>query len=111
MATHPSAHTYLQPDVKLEGSNYREWFVSVHMLFDSLDLLSHINGTPAPFIISNEKVVDWDVANGWARGVISQSVMIEIRLEMHTLLTSLAIWTFGHFQRSSYARSHATSWA
>nr|CAD1824929.1 unnamed protein product [Ananas comosus var. bracteatus] len=43
-----STNQFPQLDVKLSGSNYREWSVSVKLLLDALDLTDHINDTSPP---------------------------------------------------------------
>lgn len=55
--------------MKLDGTNYREWFASIHPLFDSPDL-SYIDGTQSSSITFGAKS-DWDVADGHACGILS----------------------------------------
>lgn len=41
MATHPHLQSYLQFDIKLDGTSYQNWAIFVKLLY-SLDLLGHI---------------------------------------------------------------------
>lgn len=56
--------------------------------FFFLDLHDHINGTQLPIATSGDKrLVDWDATDHHARGVISQSVAIDIHMELRNLTT------------------------
>lgn len=92
MAT-PITQFHSQLDVKLDGINYREWSIFVKMLFDSLDLMRQIDGSSPPSTASDEKtIVDWIAATRQARGIISQSVAINIRMGMCSMWTTQEMW-------------------
>ena len=99
-----------QLDVKFTGTNYREWSISVQLLFDALDLTSHIDGTPPPESGTDAKqTAAWALADRRARGIISSSVEIDIRMQLISLQTALAMWRQlqGLYQQSSHAHSYS----
>lgn len=72
MATPPFTRFHPQFDVKLDRTNYKEWSIYIEMMFDSLDLPSHTDGTAPHLIACNEKqVLDWFAADRKSRGFIS----------------------------------------
>lgn len=65
------------------------WFIFVEM-FDSIDLLGHVNGTSPPSVASNEKLVtDWLATDCRAR-------WIEICVEIRTMRISQEMWDYLH---------------
>ncbi|XP_020102601.1 uncharacterized protein LOC109720129 [Ananas comosus] len=101
------ASTIAQLDVKLSGPNYREWSVSIQLLFDALDLTGHIDGAGPP--TDDSKLKDWLVADRRARGIISTSVNIDIRMQLINLSTAHQMWSLLRqmYEQSSYAQSYA----
>lgn len=70
--------------MKRDEANYREWSITIGMLFDAFDMLGYIGGTFRPSIDFNVKLLAiLDVINWRAHGNISQSVTINVCAEMH----------------------------
>lgn len=64
----------------------REWSISVKMLFDSLDLLGHIDGTSPYSATSDEKTIaNWVVADRRERDIITRSVALVIPMEITSM--------------------------
>lgn len=45
MASTSSLNFPTPVDVKLNGSNYKEWYTTMHIILLGLELLSHVDGT------------------------------------------------------------------
>ncbi|XP_020112267.1 uncharacterized protein LOC109726858 isoform X2 [Ananas comosus] len=99
--------TIAQLDVKLSELNYRERSVSIQLLFDALNLTGHIDGAGPP--TNDSKLKDWLVADRRARGIISTSVNIDIRMQLINLSTAHQMWSLLRqmYEQSSYAQSYA----
>lgn len=68
MVTYPNSQSH----PRLDGSNFREWFTSIHLLFDSPKLVGHFDGTPPPLATSGAKQL-WPTRMQlifYARGII-----------------------------------------
>ncbi|XP_020107831.1 uncharacterized protein LOC109723762 isoform X2 [Ananas comosus] len=102
-----STNQFPQLDVKLSGSNYREWSVSVKLLLDALDLTDHINDTSPP--ADEKKLKEWNNADRRTRGIISTSVEIDIRMQLVSFTTAQQMWA--HLQKLYEQSSHAQSYA
>nr|CAD1837251.1 unnamed protein product [Ananas comosus var. bracteatus] len=102
-----STNQFPQLDVKLSGSNYREWSVSVKLLLDALDLTDHINDTSPP--TEEKKLKEWNNADRRTRGIISTSVEIDIRMQLVSFTKAQEMWD--HLKKLYEQSSHAQSYA
>lgn len=94
MTIPPTTRSHPQLDIKLDETNYNERSVFVEVTFDSLDLLSHIDGTSPPLTGSDEKIGDWVATDRKAHGIVTQSVAIGIRMEMRSFRTVQEMWGY-----------------
>lgn len=84
MATLFTTQSHPLIDVKLDGTNYFKWSITTVMLFDSLDLFSHIDDiTPLSSDSDAKPLADWDADYRFVHGIIFQSVAIDICGEIY----------------------------
>ena len=96
-------------DVKLNGDNYKVWATAPSaMIFHSLNLLSHVNGTPPMLASASSAASDdssssaphspsttggsWHLDDNRAMVIISQSLEPDVRMEVIHLEIAQEIW-------------------
>lgn len=84
-----SQHFLALVDVKLNGSNYREWFTIVRIILHGIGLVGHVNGTsPQP----STPDASCTLADHYTMAHICQSYEIDIHTEIGNLLSIHAMW-------------------
>lgn len=107
MASSSSSLNFLAPmDVKLNGSNYKEWFTIVHIILIGLELLGQVDGTSSQ---PSEHVASWTLAGHCTMTRICQSYKVDVRMEIEHLPTACAMWErLGNmFEHSSSTHQYA----
>lgn len=101
-----SPHFLTSMDVKLKGSNYKEWFTTVSIILLGVELLGHVDGTSSHL---SEPEASWTLADRRAMTLICQSCEIDVRMETKHFPTAYAMWAHLHhmFKYSSSTRQFA----
>ncbi|XP_022679406.1 uncharacterized protein LOC111256097 [Setaria italica] len=89
-------------DVKLNGSNYREWAFSLKMLLRSADLASHLTDAPPP-ATNDKEVKAWNLEDDRVMTTICMSIDLSIRSCLEDHNTAKEMWDYlkGRYQQSS----------
>ncbi|CAN6351547.1 unnamed protein product [Urochloa humidicola] len=93
-------------DVKLDGSNYREWAFSLKMLLTYGGSASHLTDGPPASTTANEKEVQaWHLADDRVMAIICMSTDLSIRSCLEDHKTTKEMWDYlqGRYQQSSSA--------
>ncbi|CAO2205566.1 unnamed protein product [Urochloa humidicola] len=93
-------------DVKLDGSNYREWAFSLKMLLKYGGSASHLTDGPPVATDSNAKDVQaWHLADDRVMAIICMSTDLSIRSCLEDHKTAKEMWTYlqSRYQQSSSA--------
>ncbi|CAL4899678.1 unnamed protein product [Urochloa decumbens] len=93
-------------DVKLDGSNYREWAFSLKMLLKYGGSASHLTDAPPASTSDNQKEVQaWHLADDRVMAIICMSTDLSIRSSLEDHKTAKEMWDYlqGRYQQSSSA--------
>ncbi|CAN6338436.1 unnamed protein product [Urochloa humidicola] len=93
-------------DVKLDGSNYREWAFSLKMLLRYGGSASHLTDAPPVATDANDKEVQaWRLADDRVMAIICMSTDLSIRSCLQDHKTAKEMWDYlqGRYQQSSSA--------
>lgn len=75
----------------MDGTNYRDWAISIEMMFDSLDNLARIDGST---VFDEKPITNWVVVYRRTWGIFFQFVTIDVRVEMHSSWTAQEMWDY-----------------
>ncbi|CAO1941965.1 unnamed protein product [Urochloa humidicola] len=93
-------------DVKLDGSNYREWAFSLKMMLKYGGSASHLTDAPPAATSSNgQEVQAWRLADDRVMAIICMSTDLSIRSCLEDHKTAKEMWEYlqGRYQQSSSA--------
>ncbi|CAN6310327.1 unnamed protein product [Urochloa humidicola] len=93
-------------DVKLDGSNYREWAFSLKMMLKYGGSASHLTDAPPTTTNTNEKEVQaWHLADDRVMAIICMSTDLSIRSCLEEHKTAKEMWDYlqNRYQQSSSA--------
>jgi hypothetical protein len=80
-------------DVKLNGSNYRDWAFSLKMLLKSVGLYPHLTDNPPASTATNDKEVKaWRLADDCVMAAICMSTDLSIRSCLEDHNTAKEMW-------------------
>ena len=93
-------------DVKLDGSNYREWAFSLKMLLKWGGSASHLTDAPPAATATNEKETQaWNLTDDRVMAIICMSTDLSIRSCLEDHKTAKEMWDYlqSRYQQSSSA--------
>ncbi|CAL4924574.1 unnamed protein product [Urochloa decumbens] len=92
-------------DVKLDGSNYREWAFSLKMLLKYGGFASHLTAPPEATSDNEKEVQAWHLADDRVMAIISMSTDLSIRSCLEDHKTTKEMWDYlqSRYQQSSSA--------
>ena len=114
MGSSPSPSSILAPvsfgapvmDVKLNGSNYRDWAFSLRMLLRSVGLYPHLtDNPPVPTATNDKEVKAWLLDDDRVMAAICMNTDLSIRSCLEDHNTAKEMWDYlkGRYQQSSSA--------
>ncbi|CAL4970183.1 unnamed protein product [Urochloa decumbens] len=101
----PVSFGYPVLDVKLDGSNYREWAFSLKMMLKYGGSASHLTDPPPASTSDNQEVEARHLADDRVMAIICMSTDLSIRSSLEDHKTAKEMWDYlqGRYQQSSSA--------